>query len=509
MKDSKKEIIISNEPLGIKVAFLNEKILSSLEIEWKEKINTVGSILKGIVKNFDFGLKALFIDIGYTKNAFLHFRDIFILENKLNKKQKSDDINIEIQEEYKEIINRYPIGSQILVQIVKESIGNKGPRITTNISIPGKFLVLLPYNKKIGVTRKIKDKRERNRLELILKELFLIGKMGLIVRTSGYQKNIQHFIKDLSFLLKKWSNIQKNINKKNNIYLVYKESCILERIVRDYLNEEISKVIVDNYEDYKSIKTFIKQYNINTKTKVSLFKGKNTIFKEFNIENQIKKVFDRKISLPSGGEIIIEKTEALTAIDVNTGKHRIKSENIKNYVFQCNFEAASESVRQIKLRNIGGMVIIDFVDMKNKEDQNYIFQFIKKEMEKDRSKLNILPISPLGILQMTRQRKRENPLNNFYVSCPYCNSKGIIKSPLSISMEIQKFLLNFLANKDYKCSNIEVHLHPINLLRIRRKDEIYLIKIEKKYNVKLLFFSDSSLHLEKFRIIDVTNKKHF
>lgn len=514
-KDSPyRELIINAEPLETRVALLVDGVLEKFEVERAGDNRMVGAIFAGKIQNLEPGLKAAFVDIGQPKNAFLHYWDILPAaedktveivrsnETEEQKKRKSQKPTL------KDIPKLYPIGSNIVVQITKSQIGSKGPRTTTNLSLPGRFLVLMPFSGQCGISRKIESKQERDRLKDILKDLTLPEGMGVIIRTAGEGKKARYFVRDLHMLLKKWEKVEAGM-KAGKPALLYQEPDIIERTVRDFLTEDIDRVLVDSEDRYQSILENISEISPRSKRKIHQFKEDIPIFERFNIERQIEQTFQRTVPLPSGGEIVIDETEALVAIDVNTGSHKGKGDKGgKNFILNANLEAASEAARQIRLRNIGGLIILDFIDMKNKRDRQQIFNRMRREMAKDKAKSHVLPISQLGIMQMTRQRHAESLSSGIYTGCPYCTAKGIVKSSRTMSVEIQRKLVSVirhLRNTSHKAGEtieLAVLLHPTNLERLRHEDEEHLIDIEKAYNVSLSFKSDYGYHVENFRIVD-------
>lgn len=510
-KSTFKELIINTEPLERRVALLTDGVLEKFEVERTGELRMVGAIFKGHIQNLEPGLKAAFVDIGEDKNAFLHYWDILpaatdssieiIRENQSEESRKKKEA-ITIQD----IPKLYPIGKEIVVQITKSQIGSKGPRTTTNISLPGRFLVLTPNSPQCGISRKIEDRKERERLKTILKNLTIPDSMGIILRTAGEGKKLRYFIRDLHLLLKKWENICNKQASTNKPILLDQEPDLLERTVRDFLTEDIDRIMVDTQDDFNTITALIEEISPRSKSKISLFKETIPIFERFNIERQIEQTFMRKVPLPSGGEIVIEETEALTAVDVNTGSHK-GSKDGKDYIVNANLEAAVEIARQIRLRNIGGLLIFDFIDMKNRKDRNAVYDCMRREMAKDKAKTHILPISQLGIMQMTRQRHQESTSSGMYSSCPYCQGRGIVKSVRSMSVEIQRKLTSILRNQRRRESTDEpiklrILLHPLILERLRSEDEKLLIDIENLYKATLSFRADPAFHLENFKIID-------
>lgn len=506
-----KEIIINSEPLEKRVAVLNEGVLEKFELERAGDDRLVGAIFKGKIQNLEPGLKAAFVDIGMPKNAFLHYWDILpqadssvemVRDTRSDaQKKKKDKITI------KDIPNLYPIGSEILVQITKSTIGSKGPRTTTNIAIPGRFCVLMPFGGQCGVSRKIENDKERKRLKEILRRLSIPEGMGVIIRTAGEGKRWTYFVRDLSILLNQWKEIQARLEAAKQPTCLYKEPSIIERTVRDFLTENVDRVLIDDKEDGEKMLELVGRVSKRSAGKIAVFDENIPIFERFNIERQIEQTFQRRVPLPSGGEIVIEETEALVAIDVNTGSHKQQKGDNNNFILQVNLEAADEAARQIRLRNIGGLIILDFIDMKNRKDRMAVFRKMKTEMEKDKAKCNVLQISQLGIMQMTRQRHTESFSSGLYSTCPYCGGRGSVKSARTMSVEIQRRLTNVIRRLQTTQEGDEpiwlrVFCHPHALERLRHEDEKILLEIEDSYNVKLSFRADPAFHVENFKIVD-------
>jgi len=506
-----RELVINSEALEKRVALLVDGVLEKYEVDRTGEDRQVGSIYKGKIQNLEPGLKAAFVDIGQPKNAFLHYWDILpaandntievVRENKA-KDSKRDKLTI------KDIPQAYPIGTDIVVQITKGTIGTKGPRTTTNVSIPGRYLVLMPYGGQCGISKKIEDRKERDRLKRILRSLSIPEGMGVIVRTAGEGKRWTYFVRDLHILLRTWQEITERMEESKKPTLLYREPDLIERTIRDFLTEEIDRVLIDNPADHERILDIVSTISPRSRRKIVHFKDEIPVFERFNIERQIEQTFQRKVPLPSGGEIVIEETEALTAIDVNTGSHKGTSKDGKDFIVQANLEAASESARQVRLRNIGGLVIVDFIDMKNKNDRKAVYNRMRDEMSRDKARSHVLPISQLGIMQMTRQRHSESHGSGIYANCPYCSGRGIVKSPRSMSVEIQRKLVSVIrharkrADAQGETLNLRVLLHPTNLERIRQEDRQHLIDMEQAYNVKLSFRADPAYHVENFRVVD-------
>src|SRR5258708_1975787 len=511
-------LIINSEPLEKRVALLVDGILEKFEIERDSDNRMVGGIYKGKIKNLDPGLKAAFVDIGYTKNAFLHYWDMLpaaadssVEIVRVNKKK--DAAPRPTNPTVKDIPGMYPPGTDIVIQVTKGPIGTKGPRTTTNLSLPGRFLVLMPYSDQCGISRKIEDPKERARLKEMINELTIPEGMGVIVRTAGEGKKTRYFVRDLHILLKKWEEIIRKMETERAPSCLYMEPDLVERTVRDFLTEEIDPVLLDNPEDFKRTQDFVGQISTRSKSKIAQYKDSIPIFERFNIERQIEQTFQRKVPPPSGGEIVVDETEALIAIDVNTCAHTSKGGDEKNFIYAVNQEAAAEAARQIRLRNMGGLIIIDFIDMKERRHRNAIYEKMLELMSDDKAKTHILPISTLGIMQMTRQRQQESLASSLYTNCPYCRGRGIVKSATTISVELQRKLGSVVRRLRLTKANAEpalrVHVHPNILERLRSEDADLLVRMEKLFNVKLAFRADPSYHVENFKIINAANGEEY
>jgi len=515
-KSDYKEIIINSEPLEKRAALLVNGVLEKFEVERAGEDRMVGAIFKGKIQNLEPGLKAAFVDIGQPKNAFLHYWDInpaaaednsieVVRENRSEDQKKQLGRKISL----KEIPKYYPIGTEIVVQITKAQIGSKGPRTTTNIALPGRFLVLMPYSGQCGISRKIESREERNRLKKILNSLTIPEGMGVIMRTAGEGKKTRWFIRDLHILLKKWDIIRERMEKAREPCCVYQEPDLVERTVRDFLTEEIDRVMIDNEADHERMIQVIQQISPKSKSKIHLFNEDIPIFERYNIERQIEQTFMRKVPLPSGGEIVIEETEALISCDVNTGSHKVAGKDGKDFILQANVEAVTEVARQCRLRNLGGLIIIDLIDMKSKKDRQKVLQRMREEMQKDRAKSHVLPISQLGIMQISRQRHSESTASGMYSGCPYCKGRGIVKSARTMSAEIQRRIVSVVRHEQTRLGRdgvkglqLRVLLHPVNLERLRHEDEKLLIQIEENFDIHLSFRADPSYHIENFKILD-------
>jgi ribonuclease G len=514
-----RELVINAETLEKRVALLTNGVLDKFEIEHKGENRMVGAIFKGRVQNLEGGLKAAFVDIGQPKNAFLHYWDMLPAANDSQVEFIRDNESAEQKQrkaryQAKDIPQLFPAGSDIVIQVVKDQIGTKGPRSTTNIALPGRYLVLMPFSGACGVSRKIEDPSERERLKDILRSLTIPEGMGVIIRTAGEGKQARWFVRDLHMLLKRWQAIVEKINAPDRRpVLLYQEPGLIERTVRDFLTEEVDRILVDNPEDFKLVQDLVGEVSPRSRSRVELYADPIPVFERYNIERQIEQLFQRRVPLPSGGEIVIDETEALTAIDVNTGGHRGKDgAKDGNFITQANLEAVTEAARQIKLRNLGGLIMIDTIDMKNPKDRKKVFDTLRDAMEDDRAKHQILPISQLGVLQMTRQRHTESNTTSMYTACPHCQGRGIVKNPRTVSVEIQRKLLSVIRRLresvgPEKEIEINILLHPVNLERIITEDREFFRDLMKSCKVRLGTKPDPTYSIEAFKLFDGSGKE--
>jgi len=464
------------------------------------------------VRNLEDGLKAAFVDIGFEKNAFLHYWDIVpnqfdsgveIVERDTGKRVERPKIT------QKDIPRVYPPGSEIVVQVTKGPIGTKGPRVTTNLVLPGRYLVLLPQADQSGISRKIENPQERQRLKKILRELNIPDGMGVIMRTAGEGQQKRYFVRDLAWLLEEWRQIDERRKTQPTPSCIFQEPDLIDRTVRDFLTEDVERVVVDNPKAEQRMREMISRISKRAANKVKLYNDAQPIFDRFNITRQLENAFSRTVHLKSGGYIVVDETEALVAIDVNTGRQK-GGKDQESTILKTNLEAAEEITRQLRLRNMGGLIVLDFIDMRSRRDQQAVYQRVKEGLKRDRAKTHVLPISPLGLMEMTRQRHTESVQEAVYDDCPYCKGRGKVKSALSMSVEIQRKLGEILRKRPRDESDFQLRIvvHPKVLERLRTEDERLIIEMEKRYFGKLSFRADPGLHAEEFRILNaMTNEE--
>jgi ribonuclease G len=503
-----KEVVINAETLETRVAVIEDGKLEEFNIERTTEERLVGSIFKGRVRNLEDGLKAAFVDIGFEKNAFLHYWDIVpnqfdsgveIVEREGRKRDRPKITQ-------RDIPRLYPPGSEIFVQVTKGPIGTKGPRITTNLVLPGRYLVLLPNSDQSGISRKIENQEERKRLKKILRELSIPDGMGVIMRTAGEGQQKRYFVRDLALLLEEWRGVQERMKSQPMATCIFQEPDLIERTVRDFLTEDVERIVVDNQKACDRMRDMIAKISRRAADKVKLYADAQPVFDRFNISKQLANTFSRQAHLKSGGYIVVDETEALVAIDVNTGRHKGNRDQ-EATIRKVNLEAADEICRQLRLRNMGGLIVLDFIDMKSRRDQQQVYQRMKEGLRRDKAKTHILPISQLGLMEMTRQRHTESVHAAVYDDCPYCKGRGKVKSVVTMSVEIQRKLQEILKKRTRDESDFQLRIvvHPTVLERLRTEDEKHLIEMEKRYFGKLSFRADPAMHAEQFKIVNVEN----
>ncbi|MBN2809112.1 MAG: Rne/Rng family ribonuclease [Deltaproteobacteria bacterium] len=453
------ELIINVTEGEVRVALLENGTLAELFYERDRGLGIVGNIYKGRVVKVLPGMDAAFVDIGLDKAAFLYVADV--RNEEALAPYLADEEPVVVDEEFalaeEELEEALPAphindllqeGQDILVQVSREPMGSKGARVTTYNSLPGRYLVLLPTVDHVGISRKIEDEEERQRLKDLVTAIKPEG-MGLIVRTVSEGKEDGALLHDLNFLLKLWDNIKKKKDKTKSLNLVYQDLRLVQRIIRDLYSDEIDRLVVDSDDCYHELKAFIASYFPDLHCEIERYTGIQPIFQAYDIEIEVNKALEEKVWLKSGGYIVIEATEALTAIDVNTGRF-VGKKNLEDTILKTNLEAAKEIAFQLRLRNIGGIIIIDFIDMETKNHRERVNAALEEALKRDKAKSNVLKISELGLVEMTRERVRNSISRMLCDPCPYCEGCGIVKSKSTVTYEIVRELKSYGYDADVK-----------------------------------------------------------
>jgi ribonuclease G len=493
------DILINIEAGERRVAILRDKKLEWYFVERIAEKRIVGNVYKGVITSVLNGMGAAFVDCGLEKNGFLYVDDIIPQElsdddielppDKRPKKHRRSNAKIS------DIVKK---GQEVLVQIEKESLGTKGARITTHISLPGRYLVLMPTSKRHGVSRKIKDDKERLRIKGILNEIKLPEEMGLVARTAAEGCDKRDFLRDVSYLLDTYNRINKAAKKEKAPVLLFEEFDIGLKIIRDFLNKDTSAVIVDDKAEFKRLKSFTQRIVPKYRNKVNFHNDNIPLFEKHNIEKEIDKLFERKIFLKCGGHITIEQTEGMIAIDVNSGRFTGKK-NLEDTIFKVNKEAAEEVARQLRLRDIGGIVIIDFIDMESSARRKETLSMLQNALKKDKARTNIISFSELNIVEMTRQRVRKSLESVSYENCPYCQGKGMVKSDEAMVTSVLRKLRSFIKSNRKK-QVVEVHVHPRIAQRLVNQDAPAIESLKRLFRRRVSIVSDDTLHVEEAKI---------
>ncbi|WP_027338577.1 Rne/Rng family ribonuclease [Halonatronum saccharophilum] len=476
-----KEVVVNARGLETRVAILENRRLIEILFERDFSKQIVGNIYKGKVENVLPGMQAAFVDIGGEKNVFLHAKDVLNLAP--NDKSRIEDI--------------LRPGQEIDVQIVKEGIGNKGPRGTSSLSLAGRYLVLMDDAGHIGISRRIDDGDERGRLRQIAKEILPEG-LGVIIRTVAAYKKEEEIKKDLEYLINVWTELLKKSEEERAPELLYRDLDIVRQVLRDKFTPEIDKVIIDQREVYHQASRLIQRISPNLSSRLYYYEHSKPIFDHYNVEEEIKGLLDKKVGLNCGGYIIIDETEALTAIDVNTGSY-VGKNNLEETVVKTNLEAVKEIAKQLRLRNIGGIIIIDFIDMMEEKDNNKVLDFLELQLAKDKVKTNILGLTSLGFVEMTRKNERETIGEFLQESCPYCNGKGRILSEESIFLEVSRKIKElFWQGRD---EAICLAVHPEIAARLIGSEGKNLARLEQQLSKDIYIKGSDKLHIEDMKVL--------
>ncbi len=507
-----KELIINAAPQGVEIALLEEKKLVELHHEKIDASFAVGDLYLGKVKKLIPGLNAAFVDVGFEKDAFLHYTDLSPYARSLLKFTQaaiSDQtegfdfgtFNVEPEIIKTGKINEVLSGKpNILVQILKEPIAAKGPRLSCEISLPGRFVVITPFNDIVAVSRKIHSSDERKRLQKII-EAIKPKNFGVIVRTAAEGKNTAELHEDLSMLVETWKSIQRNLRNSTPPSKILSEQTKTTSMLRDLLNEDFNKIVVNDKNIYQDTKNYISRIAPEKADIVSYYNNGLPIFDQFGITKQVKAAFGKTVNLPSGAYLIIEHTEALHVIDVNSG-YKSVSNNQEQNALETNLEAAAEISRQLRLRDLGGIIVVDFIDMKLPDNKRKLLDAMDEFMRTDRAKHAVLPISKFGIMQITRQRMKPEMNINTQEVCPTCNGTGKISSTLLLEDEIEKNLAYLLTHQH---KDLTLVVHPI-LYSYLTKGGFFLRskqwKWRWKYGQKVNIRENTNYHLTEFHFFN-------
>ena len=511
----KKIILINSTSDENRIAIIEDSRLSELFYENPEYERVVGDIYLGKVAKVIPGIKAAFIDLGFKQDAFLHFSDVGEQVEEFNELFGIDTDEDEEDEEDKQQHPNHTHyksrkeppklerGQKIIVQITKEPVGNKGVRVTTKVAIPGRYLVFLPFESKVNASKQIDNPREKRRLKNIVRNYRSHNGLdfGAIIRTVAEEQDEQSIIEDMQNLLNTWNNIEKNAKTETPPAQLYKDLSMTTGVIRDLLRDDVEKVLVDSKKLFKDITGYIKYNSPEFLNKIEFYKNSKTLFDQYNVESEIHQTLSKTVPLKIGGHLIIEKTEAMYVIDVNSGKYA-RSKDQETNSLKTNLEAAREIVRQIRLRDLGGIIVIDFIDVYDDRNKKKIYDELKKEFKRDRAKVTVLPISDFGIVQITRQRVRENVVRSITDKCPMCSGTGIVESSANIITRIEKWIIKYKAeHKGRHSGKLILKVHPMVFTQLKEGTISQITKLLFKHLLRLSLVEENSLSLQDFKFI--------
>ncbi|MGI9518281.1 MAG: Rne/Rng family ribonuclease [Pirellulaceae bacterium] len=500
----KKEMLINaSQSEECRIAVVENGRLEELYIERASQDNYVGNIYKGKVVNLEPSIQAAFVDFGVGRNGFLHISDVepsYFRQGgydpaELRQRERDEERdNPRFQRRHRRSNGRPRIkppiqelfqrGDDVLVQVIKEGIGNKGPTLSTYISIPGRYLVLMPALGRVGVSRKIEDEDERHRLKEILQELNPPKGIGFIVRTAGQGRSRRELSRDLAYLLRLWKVISRRVQTQPAPVDIYEESDMIIRTIRDIVSTDVDAILIDNDAAYQRAREFLKIVMPRQVSSLQLYEGKDPLFHKYQLEPEIAQIHRREVPLPNGGSIVIDQTEALVAIDVNSGSFRT-DESADETAYRLNVAAAKEISRQLRLRDLGGVIVNDFIDMRREKHRRGVERALRDAMKRDRARTKILRTSPFGLVEMTRQRIRPGIKRSAYSDCPCCHGRGVVKTAESMSLEVIRVIM--LAAQQPKVAevNIRVNEDVATFLNNQKRKELADLEAEGELVIKI------------------------
>jgi ribonuclease G len=499
----KQSIVINADSYETRIAILEDGELAELLVERAEQRRHVGDIYKGRVNAVLPGMQAAFVDLGLPKTGFLHASDLAENLNDLEDISDLEENGDRRRRRFQvpKIEDHLKKGQEILVQITKESIGTKGPRVTQQVSLPGRFCVLMPGVDHVGVSRRIEDRGERQRIKAIIGDL-KPKSVGLIARTAGEGKGDPEFAADVKHLTKTWAKIDRKSSSVRAPALVHRELEMTASLIRDLFTEDVEEVIIDDKDSFAEIQAYLKAVSPELRDRVKLYRGRDPIFDAYEIEPQIEKTFERKVWLKKGGYICIDHAEALVAIDVNTGRFTGKK-NQEETIFRTNMEAAKEVPRQLRLRDIGGIIVVDFIDMEIESNKRAVIDELRKELRKDRARTKAFAVSELGLVEMTRQRERSSLLHYYTEDCPHCGGLGKVPSPETMLVKLERAMRRVSAIGTDR--RITLRVAPEVALFFVEQEARRFAELEKRFKIQVDLKDDPQLKRGEMRVY--TTKK--
>ncbi len=498
------EIIVNAGREETRVALLENGLVTEIFIDRKKDRGIAGNVYKGRVVKVLPGMQAAFIDIGLEKSAFLYVGDVFDSASEYAPMMDDDGLELEVEPKRKrphanQIEDLLQEGQEILVQVSKEPISTKGARVTTYISMPGRYLVLMPGINHIGVSRRIENVDERKRLRDIVERLKKPN-TGYIIRTASERRSEEEFTADIEFLARLWDNVQRKKEKASAPALLHNELDLVFRVIRDVFTRDVDRMIIDSPEEYQRVKEFIDSYAPQLSRRVRQYEQDEPIFDHYGVEIEISRALGRKVWLKSGGYIIIDQTEALTTIDVNTGRY-VGKRTLEDTILKTNLEAVREIAYQLRLRNIGGIIILDFIDMEREDNRRKVYTALQEALANDKAKTTISHISPLGLIEMTRKRIRESLGRTLCDTCPYCEGRGYVKSSRTVCYEVLRVIRKEFSAAEEKKALVTVNSVVADMLYDEERQGVE--ELEKEFQKKMVIKADPNLHQEQYEVVMV------
>jgi ribonuclease E len=527
----KQEMLINvAQPEECRIAIVEDGVLEELYVERAGQDNYVGNIYKGVVVNLEPSIQAAFVDFGVGRNGFLHISDVepqyfrqggfdpakvsgpggfHRLPQRGGESSVGDEFSHGIEDEpprpksqqsqrfggrprfkppIQEILSR---GDEVLVQVIKEGIGTKGPTLSTYISIPGRYLVLMPALGRVGVSRKIEDEAVRRRLRDIMLELNPPKGVGFIVRTAGADRTKRELSRDMAYLLRLWKVIARRIKKQPAPSVIYEESDMIIRTIRDIVTADVDAIYIDEPGAHERAKEFLQLVMPRYVHRLQMFEGKEPLFCKYNLDEEIAKIHRRRVPLKSGGSIVIDQTEALVAIDVNSGSFRAEGD-AEETAYQMNLLAAREIARQIRLRDLGGVIVNDFIDMRRERHRHGVERALRDAMKRDRARTKILRTSPFGLIEMTRQRIRTNPKRSAYMECPSCSGSAVVKTPESMAIDVVRLLIIASQREPIAKVTLKVSAPVADYLNNRKRHDLARLEETGEMSVEIIGIDNAS-----------------
>ncbi len=498
------EIIVNAGREETRVALIENGIVTEIYIDRAKDRGIAGNIYKGKVVKVLPGMQAAFVDIGLEKSAFLYVGDVFDSASEYAPMMEDEGIELEIEprrrrQQSSSIEDLVQEGQDIVVQVSKEPISTKGARATTYISLPGRHLVMMPGVNHIGVSRRIENVEERRRLREIVSSLRKPN-TGYIVRTASEGMSEEDLSADVEFLSRLWESIMRRKERSSAPALLHNELDLVFRVIRDAFTDEVDRMVIDSEEEYRRVKEFVESYIPQIARRVKLYEEDEPIFEHYGVEIEISRALGRKVWLKSGGYIIIDQTEALTTIDVNTGRY-VGKRTLEDTILKTNLEAVREIAYQLRLRNIGGIIILDFIDMEREDNRRKVYSALQEALSRDKAKTTISTISPLGLIEMTRKRVRESLGRILCEPCPYCDGRGYVKSSRTVCYEVLREIRKAFAGAEEKKALVTVNSSVADMLYDEERHAVEAV--EKDFGKKVVIKADPNLHQEQYEVVMV------